>query len=99
MARQLVHSVGEFKGALVVALLNVTDVASILGLMPKTVNKLVREKKLACVQVTARDRRLTTEHARAPVRRSSITGLVIQPGRKKAERPQCKKHLIGCCNE
>jgi len=42
-------------------LLTVSMVASILGISPKTVHKLVREGKLACVKVTARDRRFTHE--------------------------------------
>jgi excisionase family DNA binding protein len=46
-------------------LLNVKDVAITLGIAPKTVNKLVREGKLACVQVTSRDRRFTIEQVQA----------------------------------
>lgn len=42
-------------------LLTAVTVASILGLARKTVHKLVRERKLACVQVTARERRFTHE--------------------------------------
>jgi DNA-directed RNA polymerase specialized sigma24 family protein len=37
------------------------DVAEILGVSTKAVHKLVREGKLACVQVTARDGRSTEE--------------------------------------
>ncbi len=40
-------------------LLRVTDVALLLGISPKTIHKLVREGKLACVQITARERRFT----------------------------------------
>jgi excisionase family DNA binding protein len=40
-------------------LLSPKDVAEILGISVKTVNKLVREGKLGCVQVTGRDRRFT----------------------------------------
>jgi excisionase family DNA binding protein len=36
-----------------------SDVAQLLGISTKTVHKLAREGKLACVQVTARDRRFT----------------------------------------
>jgi len=43
----------------VVVLLDSRDVAAILKISPKTVHKLVREGKLACVRVTARDRRFT----------------------------------------
>jgi hypothetical protein len=38
-------------------LLTAKGVGAILGISVKTVHKLVREKKLACVQVTSRDRR------------------------------------------
>jgi hypothetical protein len=40
-------------------LMTVKDVAEILGIAAKTVNKLVREAKLGCVQVTAKERRFT----------------------------------------
>jgi excisionase family DNA binding protein len=43
------------------SLYTVKDVAAILGISPKTVHKLVQEKKLACVQVTACERRFTQE--------------------------------------
>lgn len=42
-------------------LLTVATVASILGLSHKTVHRLAREGKMACVQVTARERRFTHE--------------------------------------
>ncbi len=42
-------------------LLNVKDVATTLGIAPKTVHKLVRERELRCVQVTETDRRFTIE--------------------------------------
>ncbi len=42
-------------------LLEPNEVAEILGISLKTVHKLVREKKLGCVQVTARERRFTPE--------------------------------------
>ena len=42
-------------------LLSAKDVAEILGISVKTVNKLVREGKLGCVQVTAKERRFTEE--------------------------------------
>ncbi len=45
----------------IVQLLTAMAVAPILGISPKTVHKLVRERKLACVQVTSRDRRFTNE--------------------------------------
>jgi len=52
-------------------LLTAVTVASILGLAPKTVHKLAREKKLACVQVTSRDRRFTPEQVQDYIRSQS----------------------------
>jgi excisionase family DNA binding protein len=49
----------------------VKDVAAALGISPKTVHKLVREKKLACVQVTARERRFTPEQVQEYIRAQS----------------------------
>ena len=46
-------------------LLGAKDVAEILGISAKTVNKLVREAKLGCVQVTAKERRFTEEQVRS----------------------------------
>lgn len=43
-------------------LLEPSDVASMMKISLKALNKLVREGKLQCVQVTARVRRLTPEH-------------------------------------
>jgi excisionase family DNA binding protein len=43
------------------SLLHTCDVATLLGISAKTVHKLVREGKLPCVQVTARERRFTPE--------------------------------------
>ncbi len=40
-------------------LLSAKDVADILGISAKMVNKLVREGKLGCVQITAKERRFT----------------------------------------
>jgi excisionase family DNA binding protein len=48
-----------------------TDVARTLGIAVKTVNKLVREKKLGCVQTTARDRRFTTDQIHAYIEAQS----------------------------
>lgn len=57
MVQQHTNNSGESHRTFVVSLLNVSDVAAILGVSAKTVNKLERGKKLACVQVTSRDRR------------------------------------------
>jgi hypothetical protein len=48
----------------IVRLLTAVTVATILGVSPKTIHKLAREKKLACVQVTSRDRRFIREQRR-----------------------------------
>ncbi len=45
-------------------LLTPTNVAGILGISVKTVNKLVRDGKLGCVQVTSKERRFTDEQVR-----------------------------------
>jgi excisionase family DNA binding protein len=49
---------------LIQKLLSAKDVAEILGISVKTVNKLVREAKLGCVQVAAKERRFTEEQVR-----------------------------------
>jgi excisionase family DNA binding protein len=49
---------------LIQKLLSAQDVAEILGISAKTVNKLVREGKLGCVQVTAKERRFTEDQMR-----------------------------------
>ena len=46
-------------------LLKAMNVADILGISVKTVNKLVRDGKLGCVQVTAKERRFTEAQVRA----------------------------------
>jgi hypothetical protein len=43
--------------AAVASLLTARGVGAILGISVKTVHKLVRQKKLACVQVTSRERK------------------------------------------
>lgn len=52
-------------------LLSAKDVAEILGISVKTVNKLVREGKLGCVQVTGKERRFTEEQVRAYIEAQS----------------------------
>lgn len=52
-------------------LLRVSEVAQILGISVKTVHKLVREGKLACVQVTSRDRRFTNDQIQDYIRSQS----------------------------
>jgi excisionase family DNA binding protein len=43
-------------------LMRAADVAKILSISAKTVNKLVRDGKLGCVQVTAKERRFSEDH-------------------------------------
>ncbi len=43
------------------ALLTAKDVSTILRISPKTVHRLVRDCRLACVKVTNRERRFTLE--------------------------------------
>jgi hypothetical protein len=52
-------------------LLTAKGVGAILGISVKTVHKRVREGKLACVQVTARDRRFTHEQIQEYIRSQS----------------------------
>jgi excisionase family DNA binding protein len=52
-------------------LLSAKDVAEILGISVKTVNKLVRAGKLACVQVTTKERRFMEEQVRAYIEAQS----------------------------
>jgi len=54
-------------------LLTVAAVASILGVSPKTVHKLVRDGKLPCVQVTTRERRFTREQVQEYIRSQSTS--------------------------
>jgi excisionase family DNA binding protein len=52
-------------------LLSAKDVGEILGISVKTVNKLVREAKLGCVQVTAKELRFTEEQVQAYIEAQS----------------------------
>ena len=47
------------------------DVAQFLGVSTKTVHKFAREGKLACVQVTSRERRFTPEQVQEYIRSQS----------------------------
>ena len=59
-----------------VSLLDAQQVALILGISVKTVQKLAREKKLPCVQVTARERRFTSEQIQKYIE-SQSTGIRV----------------------
>jgi excisionase family DNA binding protein len=52
------------------------DVAATLGISVKTIHKLVREGKLPCVQVTARERRFTAEQVQQYIE-SRSTGVRV----------------------
>jgi predicted site-specific integrase-resolvase len=71
-------------------LLKAKDVAVKLWVSEKTVHKLAREGRLACVQVTARDRRLTHEQDPSTIRpQGKSPGAVIRFRINQAERPWC----------
>ncbi|MBM3301564.1 MAG: helix-turn-helix domain-containing protein [Deltaproteobacteria bacterium] len=65
------HTANQLESPPPSRLLTVLVVASILGISPKTVHKLVRERKLACVQVTPRDRRFTFDQIQEFIRSRS----------------------------
>ncbi len=65
------------------ALLTAKGVATILGISTKTVHKLAREKKLACVQITPRERRFTPEQLQQFIESRSL-GVRVD---KKAPQP------------
>ncbi len=71
-------------------LLTAKDVAEILGISVKTVNKLVREGKLGCVQVTAKERRFTEDQIRDYIesRRSKVQIDKTKPNRVKSAAPK-----------
>jgi excisionase family DNA binding protein len=73
MEQQRIKESCESNVVSVASLLNVSDVASILGVSAKTVNKLVRERMLACVQVTSRDRRFTHEQVQEYIQSQSTS--------------------------
>ena len=55
-----------------VSLLDAEEVALRYKISTKTVHKLVREGKLACVQITAKERRFTQEQVDEYIRSQSI---------------------------
>src|SRR5208283_5313 len=71
-------------------LLSARDVAAILGISVKTVNKLVRDAKLGCVQVTAKERRFSEEQIEEYIE-SRTTKIQIdrtKPDRVKSAAPK-----------
>ncbi len=78
-------------------LLSAKDVAEILGISVKTVNKLVREAKLGCVQVTAKERRFTEEQIWEYIesRSSRVQIDKTKPDRVKSQPPKGGVKSIG----
>ncbi len=76
-------------------LLSAKDVAEILGISVKTVNKLVREAK--CVQVTAKERRFTEEQIRDYIesRSSKVQIDRTKPDRVKSAAPKGGEKSFG----
>jgi excisionase family DNA binding protein len=72
-------------------LLEPKDVAALIKLSLKTVHRLAREGKLACVQVTARERRFTLEQVQQYID-SRSTHVVVD---KKDSRPVSSPHKKG----
>jgi hypothetical protein len=54
-----------------IRLLDAKEVATMIKVAIKTVHRLAREGKLACVQVTARERRFTPEQVQSYIRSHS----------------------------
>jgi excisionase family DNA binding protein len=54
-------------------LLSASEVAKILRISKKTVNKLAREGRLGCVQVTSKERRFTEQQIREYIESRSLT--------------------------
>ena len=73
----------QFGSSSIDALLTAETVASILVVPRKAVHRLVREGKMACVQVTARERRFTQEQVQDYIRSQSTEVRVD----KKEPRP------------
>jgi excisionase family DNA binding protein len=69
-------------------LLSAKDVAEILGISAKTVNKLAREGKLGCVQVTAKERRFTEEQVEEFVESRTIERPVDRKNSKQLDFPR-----------
>jgi len=91
--RQVMHGnthISAHESAGLERLWSPADVAVALDVSVKTVHKLVRDGKLACVQVTARDRRFTQQQVQefiqfrtTPIRVDKKPGgLVSSPHRK-----------------
>jgi|SRR5271157_771389 len=66
------------------------DVATFLGLSPKTIDELVRTRKLACVQLDSKNRRFKEEHIEEFLRGRTIEGPkpIDDRDRSKVKRPE-----------
>jgi len=71
-------------------LMTAKDLAEILGIAAKTVNKLVREGKLGCVQVTAKERRFTEQQIQEYIESRSSNVQIDRtiPDRVKSAAPK-----------
>jgi excisionase family DNA binding protein len=58
------------------ALLTAQDVARILGISRRTVHRLVRERKLSCIQVTSKERRFSESQVADYIQSQSAPRLV-----------------------
>ncbi len=78
------------EGIGIARLLSPADVAGITGISVKTVNKLVREGKLGCVQVTGKERRFTEEQVREYIESRSSKVRIDRriPDRVKSATPK-----------
>lgn len=83
MERQNTSNSAECDDRAACTLYTVANVANILLLPVKMIHKLVREKKLACVQLTPRIRRFTPEQVQQYIDSHSTS----PPVDKKASRP------------
>jgi hypothetical protein len=72
------------------SLLNARQVALIINSSVKTVHRRVREGKLACVQVTARDRRFTHEQVQDYIRSHSTSVRVDKMDPRPVQSPPKK---------
>jgi hypothetical protein len=79
-------------------LLSARHVGEILGISAKTVNKLVREAKLGCVQVTAKERKFTEDQIREYIEsRSSKVQIDTRTHvRVKSAPPKGGEKSFGC---
>ena len=87
----------EQKRILIQKLLSVKDVAEILGISAKTVNKLVRKATLGCVQVTAKERIFTEEQVQDYIESRSSKLQIDRtiPDRVRSAAPKGGEKSIG----